>query len=186
MSDSKPAAAPRAPARPASAPSSSGATVTVASKLPNKFTIRRHVAETTMQPVLGGGMREVTVYRPCTGPGEEFVLNGTAVEFGLQRNWQMAHGFALTMGVPKDLWDAFVEQNKGAAVLENGLIFAHAKTVDTSAHAKENRAQRSGLEPLDPTKPFKVGKKGNTIVEISASTDSPKPLESELELAQTD
>ena len=66
------------------------------------------------------------------------------------------------------------------------MLRQHPKNADASAHAKENRKQTTGLEPLDPTKPYRVGKKGNAAIEISAASDSPKPLESELELAQTD
>ena len=176
----------KVPRATASAPSRTGETVTVASKLPNKFILQLSERHSTQQPMLGAGMVEVVHFRFRGGPKNQFTLNGTAVEYGLQRTYGFFHGAALTPGVPKWLWEDWCEQNVGCQLLVNGLIFAQPTARDVVAQAKEHKAQLTGLEPIDPTKPFRVGKKGGTVIEITPDGDSPKPNERALEEAQVD
>lgn len=139
-------------------------TVIVASKLPNGLICRIFRPQQEFDQILGGGVREVTRYYPT---GEQFVLNGTAGEAGknvrarlengmpdASRSAEMLDtGFALTFNVPKDLWDVWLEQNKGADYVKNGLVFAHRQLASVKKQAKENEARRSGFEAIDPENP---------------------------------
>jgi hypothetical protein len=155
----------------ATAPKTGTDTVTVGSKLPNGLVLRLYDETTVHEPVMGGGTRAVKAYR---ANGREFTINGTGVMWGQQRPFQMAWGAALTPGVPRDLWERWCDQNKGCAVLENGLVFAATKSADVVAKAKDSKGQKTGLEPLDPTQPMKVGR-GATAMQVVAADSSTKP-----------
>lgn len=139
------------------------ATVTVACKYPGGLILRRHVMREKIELVMGGGTRTV---QEAVATGEQAVVNGPAREPGkmpLQRgpggapvkdtHVDLASGFALTPGVPKDIWDSWLEANKDSAIVRNGLIFAHGQAASVRAQAKDHEKQRSGLEPIDPNRP---------------------------------
>lgn len=54
--------------------------------------------------------------------------------------------------VDAEFWDAWLERNKGLSFVRNGKVFAHEKAKNTKAEAKEKAKEKSGLEPLDPSK----------------------------------
>jgi hypothetical protein len=67
---------------------------------------------------------------------------------------RVSHLFGITQNVPKDLWDAWWEQNKDCfAPAMNGLIFAHAQTKSVEAYAKEHAELKTGFDPIDPENP---------------------------------
>lgn len=138
----EPAKAVQGPAR---QPSSAGAKVTVACKLPHGLRIRAFEFVTENEPVMGGGIKEVRVARPR---GEPILINGTAFPFGQVPNYRIVAGYALTEGVDKDTWDAWLEDNKNSAMVRNGMIFAYEKTAEAVDAAKDHRKLKSGLEPL--------------------------------------
>lgn len=138
-------------------------TVTVACKLPNGLKCRIFRPHEEQDIVVGGGTRDVTRYYPT---GEFFVLNGTATRPGEAPKARLPNGmpgpanaelldsgFALTFGVPKAQWDAWLEANKDADYVRNGLVFAHKQTASTKKQARDHEKVRSGLEPIDPENP---------------------------------
>ena len=140
-----------------------GATVTVACKYPGGLILRRHVMKPKTELVMGGGTREV---QEAVATGEQVVINGPAAEPGkmpFQRGPSGApipktqvdviYGFALTHGVPKDLWESWLEANEDSAMVRNGLVFAHGQAASVKAQAKNHEKQRSGLEAIDPNRP---------------------------------
>ena len=65
-------------------------------------------------------------------------------------------GFGFT-DVDADFWDAWLKQAKNHPAIKNGLIFAHDRRQDTIAHALDHKEAKTGLEPIDPTKPQMMG-----------------------------
>ena len=132
---------------PASEPATGTATVTVACKLPHGLICRIHKKDKRMVPVYGGGYKEEEFWSET---GEEFILNGNAYPQNEAPKVPLAHGFALTYGVRKDWWDAWIMQNRLLPAVKNGLIFAHERQGKTEDEAKEKAGVKSGLERLDP------------------------------------
>lgn len=126
-----------------------GETVTVACKLPHGLKLRVFAPTKKIEPMTS---REVTVFEEI--PDATFTVFGNAHAQNAAPRCLIIGGFALTPGVPKDLWDAWLEQNKDSDVVKNNLIFAHAKdqAASSAAQSKERAELRSGLERLDPNK----------------------------------
>lgn len=127
--------------------SSAGAKVTVACKLPHGLILRVFEARTAPELVHGGGSRTVRTFWPT---GESVRLNGNTTPYGVAPTWPIVGGYGLTQGVSKDLWDAWLEQNKGSAVVKGELVFAYEKAGMVEGRATEQIEIKSGLEPLDP------------------------------------
>lgn len=136
----------------AGAPASTGETVTVALKSPQGFVLQLHDKQMQRVPLMGGGHSEEEVFRPSPNPDNSFRLNGSAVAVGATPHCTIIGGFAMTPGVPKDLWDAWLAQNPNLGIVKAGLICAHESAADAGAEAKEKRLERSGLEPLNMAK----------------------------------
>jgi hypothetical protein len=81
---------------------------------------------------------------------EEFVIEGNSWPHGMAPVSPMASGFALTPGVDKAFFDLWLDQNKTADMVKNGLLFAHSETRSVEAQARDHEAIKSGLERLDP------------------------------------
>lgn len=134
-------------AKPAKGASKTGETVTVACKMPHGIVIRGFRRSTRSVPVLGGGMRDETYFQP---DGREVTILGNARPIGGDYRTRVVAGYALTQGVPKDLWDQWREANAAMPAVTNGLILAFPTTNEAAAEARKNVKVRSGLEPLDP------------------------------------
>lgn len=134
-------------AKPARGSSNTGDTVTVACKMPHGVVIRGFTKSQRSVPVLGGGVRDEFFYEP---DGREVTILGNARPVGGDFKTRVVAGYALTQGVPKDLWDQWRESNKNLPAVRNGLIFAYPTTAMAAEGAKENRKILSGLEPLNP------------------------------------
>lgn len=126
-----------------------GDKVTVACKLPHGVRLRTFNMEKDREPVMGGGTREV---KKAVWDGREFVIKGVAAPAGMAPKARMMGGFALTPGVDKDFWEAWLAQNKESDMVKNGLIFAQTQGDRASLrdNVKDHVKQRSGLEPIDP------------------------------------
>lgn len=129
--------------------STGGATVVVASKMPFDFVLRLYDFKTKHEPVMGGGAREVK-YAEQRRSTPSFVVNGNSFAQNQGPKQQITCGFAITHGIPKAFWDEWLEINKDADYVANGMIFAHSENASTMAEAKEKEANKSGLERLDP------------------------------------
>ena len=124
--------------------------VTVGCKLPNGIILRTFELVDTPEV----GPMQTRMVKMARFSGREFKINGNsfaqnkAPQYGQMEN----HGFALTYGVPADLWAEWKEQNKDAEILKRGHIFAHGEEKSVRAEANEKRAEKTGLERLDPKK----------------------------------
>jgi hypothetical protein len=127
--------------------------VSVACKHPSGLVLRNFAPMRETEQVLGGGSRDVTVYRDT---GEQFVIGGTAQRPGDPRPPILAEGgYRITRNVPKALWDAWYEANKASDLVRNRIVFASEKHEDVKAFSREHEAVMTGLEGIDPTNPGK-------------------------------
>jgi hypothetical protein len=127
----------------------SNATVTVASKFPMDFTLRIYDFVKRYEPILGGGQREVKIAELRRG-SKEFIVQGNSWLQNKGPHQELNFGYAITRGIPKAFWDEWAEQNKDAAYVVNGMLFAHDEVASTMAEAREKEKEKSGLERLDP------------------------------------
>ena len=121
-------------------------TVTVACKLPHGLKMRVFAPQEYNEYVMGGGSRTVTRY---VDTGKSFTVNGWSHAQNSAPHCTIQEGFALTMGVDKDFWDTWYEQNKTSALVENNLIWAYEKIADGKDMTKDFAQVKSGLERLD-------------------------------------
>ncbi len=151
------AAAPRR----AAIAATTGETVTVALKHPTGIILEVFKPEPSFEPVLGGGMRETTIYRPTGG---KFTLNGNRVPVGVAPPYPIVAGYALTHGIPRDVWEAWRAQHADHPLVQGNLIAAYKGGEDAAAFAEEHRETRSGMEPVrrkdDPRVPKRIGADG--------------------------
>ncbi len=70
----------------------------------------------------------------------------------------VAHGYGITESVPKDLWEAWVEQNKGHKIYTSGCIAAQETTRNAKAQAKDTAELKTGTERIKQGKHAGVAK----------------------------
>ena len=126
--------------------------VNVACKLQNGIILREMQRNVEAEPVQGGGMRDVTYYRPTE---RQVVIEGTIAPFGLPVPILVEGGFRVTRNVPKDIWDSWYDANKKSDLIARGLIFASEKFDDIRAFSREHEKVVTGLEGVDPKNPGK-------------------------------
>jgi len=133
---------------------SGGAKVTVACNLPHGVRLRVFKMVKIRELVMGGGSREVETAEPY---GAEVLIQGIATEVGKLSRAPIVAGYALTYGVDKDLWDAWLKDNKDSAMVRNHCIMAYEDMNRAQDWAKEHAKVLTGLEPLelenDPRRP---------------------------------
>jgi hypothetical protein len=142
-------------------PALSGRTVTVGSKLPMSYVLQlHHKVERTIQ-AHGGTHKEVISLPTPSTPSRptRFVVDGCAFPQNKGPHQQIVAGFALTHGVPKEFWDAWLEQYGEMDLVKNGFLFAHEEQGSAVANAKEMEGEASGFERIDPQKKYNVGRK---------------------------
>lgn len=142
------AASPRA-----TRPATGTATVTVALKHPNGIVLEAFDPHETHEPVMGGGTRKVTIYK---ANGQRFVLNGNRTKFGEAPKCPIIGDYALTQGVPVDLWNRWLEQHKDSPLVMNNLIFAYEKADMSEDAAVEGARLRSGMEPINASDDVRI------------------------------
>jgi hypothetical protein len=139
----------------ARAPSSAGDKVTVLCKLPHGLRIRNFKMVDRTEQGIGGISKDVKIAEVV---GEHILINGNACEIDKRpRCVILEGGYAVTTGVDRDSWEAWLRDNRDAAYVRNGLV----KAVDSMDAAEgfdaDNEAARSGLEPFmidgDPRAP---------------------------------
>lgn len=148
-------------------PSSAGAKVTVACKVPLGVVI--HVDEWTERLVeTPGGSKTI---REARAGSERVTIQGPAYPNGqppegFREKPPIVGGFALTHGIDKDFWDKWWEANadercdpekmehrngcRCTMIVKSRMIFAYEAIEDTRSAAKEAKDLHSGLEPLRP------------------------------------
>jgi hypothetical protein len=123
-------------------------TVTIACKIPNGLLLQVFNMVDHDEPVFGGGVR---VVKRAVQVGDRIKVNGPARYMGQELPHDIKGGCGLTYGVDADFWAKWLEQNKTAPYVTNGLIFAQptGKPGDIDAQIKDHKKLKSGMEPLD-------------------------------------
>lgn len=132
-------------------------TVTVGCKLPNGLILRNYAWHPHRDALAGGGFSDSKIARRIDDT--QYVVHGNTVRFADLRagnlpDHSIVGGFGLTSGIPRDFWERWLELNKDTALVKNGLVFAHEEELSARSMAKERAALRSGLEPIDPERPY--------------------------------
>lgn len=122
-------------------------TVVVGCKLPNGIILQLSTFESTTEPVMGGGHRDIQVGRKV---GTKYVVRGPRVPFGEIPKFLMVGGYALTSGIPEDFWQRWLEQNKDSDIVRRELVVAYPMMEDVERHCRDNEKVMTGLEPIDP------------------------------------
>ena len=154
-------------------PSAAGAKVTVYCNLPNGLRIHADRMIEQRELILGGGSRMVKIAERV---GPDVLIHGNASprmpDGKVIERHRMIAGYAVTDGVPKDIWDAWIEANRDSAAVRNKCIFAHQKVENGDAEARDNRERRTGLEPFeqdgDPRRP----RGRNNVGDITRATET--------------
>ena len=140
--------------------STAGAKVTVASKLPMSFEMQ--CCTKRVQKFKNQGM--VWEEELFSKDGPIVIIAGTGFPVNPPENFtrdrpETVAGAALTHGVDKAFWDRWLDENKTSPMVVNGLIFAHEKVDFVKGKARENKALKSGLDPLVPDNDPRMPKK---------------------------
>lgn len=144
-------------------------TCSVALKMPNGIILQAQQEEDDVEAA-PGGFKAIKVWRPA---GDPFALKGNAKLFGPQRDifGDETGGYAITNGVPLDLWETWYAQNKSSMLVKNGLIFACSTEAEAMIEGKNRSKMRSGMEPIDPDNPAAATgmRKGKNVGGIQAA-----------------
>ena len=140
-------------------------TVVVACKLPQGFRARLFKKGEMRTTTPAGVVQSITQFQPT---GAEYIFKGPQHGQNEGPRVLTASGFALTVGVPADFWDAWLDQHKEHDLVKSGLIFAFERRNDAVACAKEHKGIKTGLERIDPSKPVVHGR-----IKIEADANSP-------------
>jgi hypothetical protein len=125
----------------------SNKTVTVACKLPHGIVIRDFEERSEYEPVFGQAeRRKVSVYRPV---GPKIRIKGPSVPSLFIRYVEVIGGYAITEGIPADVYERWENWNMEAPFFANDLIFAHEDGARARAWAKDHETIKSGMEPLE-------------------------------------
>lgn len=124
-------------------------TLVVACKLPHGLRLRIQQQVDVQVPSLGSG---TTTVKQWVARPEEVVLKGVAHEFGQIPGHMTDGGYALTFGVNRDFFEAWMAQNKDTAIVKEGLVFAQETRESAVDQSVDQAEVRTGLEPLDPNK----------------------------------
>lgn len=95
---------------------------------------------------------------------------GTPPE-GFPARPQLVAGYALTHGVDKEFWDAWVAQQAKAPYVQSGMIMAYEKLDMINGAARERVNELSGLEPLNPKSDPRVPRSTNGAVSSVSPDD---------------
>lgn len=138
--------------------------VTVACKLPNGMYLQLHDMVDSYE-VTAMGRKDCKVARKR---GEPIKLLGSALRFGQVLEVPMPGGYSLTQ-VPADFWAEWCEQNADSDALKNRVIFAADTPDKASAQARDQHKEKvkSGMEPIDPKNPPRVGALKVTPAEVA-------------------
>ena len=125
-----------------------GQKVTVACKHPPGIVMRAFEWNEEDVPVFGGGVKRQQVARPT---GDQVVIHGPKVAFGVIPDFPIIGGYALTHNVDAERWDIWLEQNKNSDLVKKHQIFAYEKPEMADGWAREHVSVRSGLEGINPS-----------------------------------
>lgn len=134
-----------------SRPATGTDTVVIACKIAGGIVIRGFEWEDFDEPNPSGVTRRikraVEVGRfVIKGPNSTLAPMSPAGRFPLLVN---SGGYAMTPGVPRELWEQWVATNRDSPIVKNRLIFAANSEDRALDEGRELQKQLSGLEPID-------------------------------------
>ena len=157
---------------PPSNPATSGETVTVACKIASGLRIAAHVWQEYDEPgptMSKRAKRAVEVASfVLNGPNSTLPL-GMPSRAGVFPMLATSGGYALTPGVPKDLWDRWFEDNRNSDMVRGRLVFCASTEDRAKDESRELQNERSGFEPLE------VGNPGDRIPDKRIGRDRLNP-----------
>jgi len=124
-------------------------TVTVACKLPHGIKIRDYEEGVGHEQVLGGGSRKVKVFRP---KGPTYRIKGPTVPDAFKPLIEVVggpNGYAITQGMPAEVFERWLKWNEDQPFVKNKLIFGDEDADKVRGMARELASTKTGLEPLD-------------------------------------
>lgn len=148
-----------------SAKATAARTVTVACNMPHGIVLRAFRPVVVSQAVLGGGTRDVTEHYET---GQRFRISGNAIPAAREPGKvypEIANGYALTPGVPAELWEEWLKANKETPLVVNRCVFAVER--DPVGEAKRQGEQKSGLEPIDPAGDKRMPRGGQNVSKVT-------------------
>lgn len=128
-------------------------TVTVACKLMHGLTIRLFRWEDYQEQSQFGEVKQAR--RAVEIAGTRVTIKGVNSLLSPEPRMPTSFAYALTTGVPEDIWSAWLAENKDADVVKNGLIFAAGSEERARDQGREQEAIRTGQEPIDQMAPQK-------------------------------
>lgn len=99
--------------------------------------------------------------------------NYTRVRLNGSNSARVVGGYGLT-DVSRDFWETWYKGHRNLGFVRDGFVFVHGDEASAAAHAREQAGKRTGLEPLDPTRPDPrvkgiVDRDGKPLVEVDAN-----------------
>ncbi len=128
-------------------------TVSVACKLPNGLILQLYKMETRSEATMMG-FRDVKVAVPV---GERITLNGNAVHVDRAPKHEIMNGFGITRNVPAEFFTQWLKDNHDMKAVREGMIFACDSNGRMADESRDKQSIRTGLEPLDTSKPVVPG-----------------------------
>lgn len=156
-----------------------GDKVVVCCNLPAGMRLRVFRMVDFREPAMGGVTRESKIAERV---GEEdVIIHGSACSPDKRPKCIITEsGYALTPGVDRDTWEAWLEQNKNQPYVKRRMIYAMPNEIDARDSARELVEVRSGLEPLniDPSSDPRVPRpaEGNVGALTVSDDNKAKPL----------
>lgn len=124
-------------------------TVTVACKMPNGLQLKVFKFVENRIPI---GAGQYAIEQKAQQVGKSVFLNGNAVPYGEAPRHPIVGGYAMTSGIDAEFMEKWLEQYAELPAVKNRLIFIAEDPQYVADEAKEHRALRSGLEPIDVRK----------------------------------
>lgn len=164
-------------------------TVTVACNLPNGLILQVYDVEVVTNYLPNGREIKENVATLNLAIGQH-VLNGQKLDhaalaaanmpdYRVIRGSTPDTGYALTSGVPRDLWEAWLSQNKTSPLVANRHVYASSTESRAADEAREYKDIRSGLQGLNQAGDYRVPN-GRSIRKYSPSDNRITPEQAEL------
>jgi hypothetical protein len=155
----------------------SGRTYFVACRHLGGLIIQSYAPMKEMEPVIGGGQREVTRYRTT---GAQFKLNGPLRALKEMNPHAIGMtGYAMTEGVPADLWEEWMRHNAESALVKNHMVFGHERRDAVEGWAREHKGVVHNFEPVN------VSLVGNRIQDPRARRTAQNVTDGKIEIGAT-
>lgn len=168
-------------------------TVTVACSLPNGHILQLYDIEEVEQTLPNGRTFKENNATLNQAAGQ-WRLNGAALDFQrlaagevpdyrVIKGSTIGAGYALTVGIPRDFWEAWLKQNASSPLVRNHLIFAASSESRAVDEAREYKNLRSGFEGLNQKGDYRVPS-GRSIRKYSPNDNRTTPEQSDLVAAE--